>query len=614
MTTTTTTTTGPLSVDRLRLRTTTTTTTTRFGIAHRGRRTTTAAWITNGSFRGRASTGRCERNDDDDDGVVVVVDGRRRRLGLGGVRRRRVRGAAATGLATGSVRGRRRDVSSRSSAVDVGSASGDGPEPSSSSSSSSSEGDVIANIDAWREFRSLVAFCAPLLASNIISPLLTMTDTAFVGRCTGEASATALAALGVSTPLTDYTVTLFAFITAGLTSIVSRGVASKEDEDELNGKVYGALFIAAVSSVLVGIMLLVRTDALLDTLKVSGEVKTIAASYTRIRGLAMPAAFMTAASYATLVARKDTVRPLLCVALAAVVNLVGDWLMVAVFKTGAVGAAWATTLSLYTGLVAITVVLHRQNLLSFPPKQNFNGGSGLVAWLRALIPTKAQVTPVMAFFGPITFLVGALLTIYTTQILMANSLGVTVSAAHRIAANLFSFTVLCGDPLVQAGQAFMPEYIIRPVRANARKMAMILFQFGLFAASVATSAFAACCFFGAGVFTTDASVINQLHSVVLPMSAAVSANIISKSLYGVMVASRALNFLAGLTALGLLGFCAAMWYVNTRVFGLAKYAYIWWITFAYYGLASLVLFCRINGIGFPSLLADDKNDDDKKVS
>ena len=607
MATTTTTTTTALSVDRLRFRLRTTATTTRGGIANvRGSRRTTA-WITNGSFRGTASTtGWCERKGDGVDG--------RCGLGLGGVRRRQIR--RVHGAATDLVNGRRRDVSSRSSAVGVGSAS-DGPEPSSKlSSSSSSEGDVNANIDAWREFRSLVAFCAPLLASNIISPLLTMTDTAFVGRCTGEASATALAALGVSTPLTDYTVTLFAFITAGLTSIVSRGVASKEDEDELNGKVYGALFIAAVSSVLVGIMLLVRTDALLDTLKVSGEVKSIAASYTRIRGLAMPAAFMTAASYATLVARKDTVRPLLCVALAAVVNLVGDWLMVAVFKTGAVGAAWATTLSLYTGLVAITVVLHRQNLLNFPPKQNFNGGSGLVAWLRALIPTKAQVAPVMAFFGPITFLVGALLTIYTTQILMANSLGVTVSAAHRIAANLFSFTVLCGDPLVQAGQAFMPEYIIRPVRANARKMAMILFQFGLFAASVATSAFAACCFFGAGVFTTDASVINQLHSVVLPMSAAVSANIISKSLYGVMVASRALNFLAGLTALGLLGFCAAMWYVNTHVFGLAKYAYIWWITFAYYGLASLVLFCRINGIGFPSLLADDDDADDKggKVS
>jgi hypothetical protein len=75
-----------------------------------------------------------------------------------------------------------------------------------------------------------------------------------------------------------------------------------------------------------------------------------------------------------------------------------------------------------------------------------------------------------------------------------------------------------------------------------------------------------------------------------------------------MVAARALNFLAGLTAIGLLGFGAAMSYLNTHVFGLAKYSYIWWITFAYYGLASFILFCRINGIAFKSILRDDRVD------
>jgi hypothetical protein len=58
----------------------------------------------------------------------------------------------------------------------------------------------------------------------------------------------------------------------------------------------------------------------------------------------------------------------------------------------------------------------------------------------------------------------------------------------------------------------------------------------------------------------------------------------------------------------LAGFCAAMSYLNTHVFGLAKYSYIWWITFAYYGIASLVLFCRINGIAFKSILRDDRVD------
>ena len=64
----------------------------------------------------------------------------------------------------------------------------------------------------------------PLLATNIVTPLLTMTDTAFVGRCAAD-SVIQLAALGVSTPLTDYTVSLAAFIPAGLTNIISNGVA-----------------------------------------------------------------------------------------------------------------------------------------------------------------------------------------------------------------------------------------------------------------------------------------------------------------------------------------------------------------------------------------------------
>ena len=79
-------------------------------------------------------------------------------------------------------------------------------------------------LDRALELSSVVKFAVPLLATNIVTPLLTMTDTAFVGRCAVD-SVVQLAALGVSTPLTDYTVTLAAFIPAGLTNIISAGVA-----------------------------------------------------------------------------------------------------------------------------------------------------------------------------------------------------------------------------------------------------------------------------------------------------------------------------------------------------------------------------------------------------
>jgi Na+-driven multidrug efflux pump len=59
--------------------------------------------------------------------------------------------------------------------------------------------------------------------------------------------------------------------------------------------------------------------------------------------------YLTAAAYAVLVARKDTTSPLACVCLAAVVNVLGDYVAVAVYGGGSVGAAWATTAALYAG-------------------------------------------------------------------------------------------------------------------------------------------------------------------------------------------------------------------------------------------------------------------------
>jgi hypothetical protein len=59
---------------------------------------------------------------------------------------------------------------------------------------------------------------------------------------------------------------------------------------------------------------------------------------------------------------------------------------------------------------------------------------------------------------------------------------------------------------------------------------------------------AALCMFGGGIFTRDAAVIEQLHAVVLPVCAAVVANIVSKSMYGVTVAAKQLGFLATITA------------------------------------------------------------------
>ena len=123
--------------------------------------------------------------------------------------------------------------------------------------------------------------------------------------------------------------------------------------------------------------------------------------------------------------------PLLCVVLAAVVNFVGDYLMVAVFKTGAArGGMGDDGITVYRPH-SDHAFAEKARFVEISAKTKFPRRRGVVS-THPMIPTKAQVAPVMPFFGPITFLVAALVAIYTTQILAANALGVTVSAAHKM--------------------------------------------------------------------------------------------------------------------------------------------------------------------------------------
>ena len=224
-------------------------------------------------------------------------------------------------------------------------------------------------LDRALELSSVVKFAVPLLATNIVTPLLTMTDTAFVGRCAVD-SVVQLAALGVSTPLTDYTVTLAAFIPAGLTNIISAGVASGESRESLAEKTYGALAVSLALSLCLVAVLVLFPEPLLAWLKTPPEVMATAANFTRIRAVGMPAAYLTTAAYAVLVARKDTTSPLRCVCLAAFVNVALDWIAVGVMGGGAAGAAWATSIALWTGCVAILNEVRRKD-----SPTRFRGGS-----------------------------------------------------------------------------------------------------------------------------------------------------------------------------------------------------------------------------------------------
>merc|ERR1719327_862308 len=85
---------------------------------------------------------------------------------------------------------------------------------------------------------------------------------------------------------------------------------------------------------------------------------TAATEYTTIRALGYPAALLTMTLQSAFIATKDSRTPLLAVPIAALVNLVAD--VVLVPGLGAAGAAWATTLALYTNAAALLAMWARK--------------------------------------------------------------------------------------------------------------------------------------------------------------------------------------------------------------------------------------------------------------
>ena len=401
------------------------------------------------------------------------------------------------------------------------------------------------------KIKSIILFVMLLMASNVISPLLTMTDTAFVGRYASDA-VVSLAALGVATPLTDYPVNLFMFVTAGVTSIVSNGLAVREPKHDMERKVYGAMFISSVIGITLATLLVCFPDSLLSLLGVEkiGPLRDVAKKYVQIRGLAMPAMLLTGAGHASRSLYEDTITPLMCVSLAAMTNVILDYVTVVTLKQGAIGAAWATSASLYVGAISIFAVLRRRKLFHIPPPAP---STQMISSSMSIIPTKRDVctsdevfcSHYVSEFLHLDVICGSY---FTGECNRKRCL-----CCSQNSRKCFHSVCVVRRSTVQVGQTMLPKYIAFTPKndgKNARKMALIIQGMGYMVGIISASICFWLLYFGASGFTTDSSVIACAQSVVLPVFAATVANIVSKSLYGVMVAMKQLSFLAGLTAIG----------------------------------------------------------------
>ena len=186
----------------------------------------------------------------------------------------------------------------------------------------------------------LLKFTVPLVLGNIFQLLYNAADSMVVGRFVGKE---ALAAVGTSNPLMTLVILFLNGITLGAGILIGTHYGAR-DYDTLRRQVsttmLGGLGFTAAISVL--FMLLARPLFLL--LQVEESVLPMAVSYMRVIFCGLVFTFVYNCLAGVLRALGDSTGPLVFLVISAVLNILGDLLLVAKWRMGIQGAALSTVL------------------------------------------------------------------------------------------------------------------------------------------------------------------------------------------------------------------------------------------------------------------------------
>lgn len=302
-----------------------------------------------------------------------------------------------------------------------------------------------------RHDREIAALAIPALGSLIADPLLSLVDTAFVGRLGTEA----LAALGVASALFALAFFVFNFLEYGTTTLVARAVGAG-DLGAAGRATVSALSIAVVAGTGVTVVLWLGGNLAVTALGASAGVAAPALAYISVRALAAPAVLLVRAAHGSYRGYQDTRTPLFVTLAINGVNLALDPILIFGFGWGIRGAAAATVIAQWLGAVVFLLLLWWRRT-----------DYGIVGER----PRPSEVRRFLVVGRDLAIRTAALLAAFTLSTAVAARVSDAAIAAHQILMQVFVFMALALDALAIAAQALVGRHLGGGRHAEARQVA-----------------------------------------------------------------------------------------------------------------------------------------------
>ncbi|HIS46212.1 MAG TPA: MATE family efflux transporter [Candidatus Scybalocola faecigallinarum] len=349
---------------------------------------------------------------------------------------------------------------------------------------------MSGNFTEGKILSPLVRFMLPIVGALFLQAMYGAVDLMVVGLF-GDASS--LSAVSTGSSIIQMVTMFVSGLTMGTTILIGRHIG--ENDPKRAGKTVGAaICLFVVVAVVVSVLMFALVMPLTQVMQVPEEAIGQCVSYLQICGAGM--IFVTAYNVISGIFRGigNSKLPLIFVAIACVVNIIGDLLLVGVFHMDVAGAALATIAAQAVSVILSLVIIKRTGL-------PFEFNKKMIRFHKHEIKSMLMLGLPIALQDTLTSLSFVLVNS------MVNSLGLLSSAGYGIASKVINFIMLIPSAFMQAMSAFVAQNIGAAKPERAKKALFLGMGTAL---CVGTVMFLIGCFGGSllsAIFSTDAQVI-----------------------------------------------------------------------------------------------------------
>ncbi len=202
--------------------------------------------------------------------------------------------------------------------------------------------------------RLLTLFTLPMLASNLLNQVYTITDSLIVGRYLGS---TSLTAVGVCMPVILLVSSMVIGLNIGIGILMSQSFG-RHDYGQMRHVLANSIYLGAALGIAIGLLGLPFSEPVLRLMGTPEGPMKEAVSYMRISFLATVFPIYYFMFSNTFRGLGDAYTALYCLIVSVVSNIVLDYVFVVSLNLGVAGSAYATALAQGMSVLFAIVTLH----------------------------------------------------------------------------------------------------------------------------------------------------------------------------------------------------------------------------------------------------------------